>query len=140
MANKYAGLGSALKRGDGGAPEVFTTVASAKTLGGPKVDSTQIDTTTLDVAGGYETYVMGLKKPGTVSFELVWDPQDTQHRGLLTDFDNKTLRNFQIVWPDAGTETFSFAAYVKMWEPKAAPNTELTITMELQISGPVTRS
>jgi predicted secreted protein len=140
VANKYAGLGSALQRGDGGGPEVFTTIPSCKTLGGPKVDSTQIDTTTLDTAGGYETFVMGLKKPGTVSFELVWDPQDATHRGLLTDFDNKTLRNFKIIWPDAGPESFTFAAYVKSWEPKASPQTELSITMELQISGAVTRS
>ena len=140
MANKYVGLGSKLQRGDGGSPETFTTIASAKTLSGPKADSNQIDTTTLDTAGGYETFIMGLKKPGTVQFELVWDPQDAQHRGLLADYDGQTLRDFKIIWPDAGSETFSFSAYVKSWEPKADPKNELTMTFDLQISGPVTRS
>ena len=140
MANKYAGLGSQLKRGNGAVPEVFTTVPSCKTLDGPKLDSTMIDTTTLDVTGGYETFVMGLKKPGTVSFLLMWDPGDATHQALFSDYDNKTLRNFEVVWPDLGSETFSFSAYVKMAQGKAEPNTPLTMQMELQISGPVTRT
>jgi predicted secreted protein len=141
MANKYAGIGAALKHGDGGGPEVFTTVPSCKVLNGPKLDSTMIDTTTLDVTGGYETFVMGLKKPGTVAFDIMWDPQDATHRAIFADYDSKTLRNWQIVWPDMGSETFSFAAYVKMpGDPKAEPNTALVASVELQISGPVTRS
>src|SRR5713226_4079678 len=140
MANKYAGLGAQLKRGDGGGPEVFTIVASAKNLAGPKTDSTQIDTTTLDTVGGYETFVMGLLKPGTLQFELIWDPQDTQHKGLMSDYDGRTQRNFKIVWPDAGSETFSFAAFVKSWEPQASPQTALTVKFDLQITGAITRS
>jgi predicted secreted protein len=127
--------------GDGAAPtEAFTVVPSVKTLGGPKTDSTQIDTTTLDTLGGYETFVMGLLKPGTLDFEVVWDPADVTQSAVRADFASRTLRNWQIVWPDVGSTTFSFAAYVKSWETAAAPNTDMTMKMVLQLSGPITES
>jgi hypothetical protein len=63
---------------------------------------------------------------------------------ILADFSARTLRHWQMQWPDSATTggptQFAFSAYVKSWEPKAAPNTDLTMTIELQISGPITQS
>lgn len=143
-ANKYAGLGTQLLLSSGGTTPTFTVVPSIKTLGGPKTDSTQIDTTTLDAVGGYETFVMGLLKPGTLSFELVWDPGHPIHTQIRTAFASRTLCDWQIIWPDSATTSgptqMAFSAFVKSWEPKAAPNTDLTKSVELQISGPITES
>jgi predicted secreted protein len=99
------------------------------------MDSTLIDVTTLDDVGGYEQYLQGIKKPGTVTFDLVWDPADAQHKGLLNDWLNRTTRNFQLIWSDSGTTQYSFAALVKSWAPKASPKNALTMAVELQLSG-----
>ena len=133
MANKYAGFGAQLKRGDGGGSEVFTLIPSVSNLDGMKMDSNLIDVSTLDSTD--EEYIYGLGKPGTLSFDIIWDPQNAQHKGLMNDYVNKTTRNFQIVWPDAGSTLNSFAALVKSFGPKAAPKAALTMSVELQLSG-----
>jgi len=135
MASKYSGVGTILKRGDGGSPEVFTAIPSLSNLDGPKLDITQIDVTTMDDAGGYEQYIYGVKKPGTVTFELIFDPADAQHKGLLNDYKTAVTRNFELVFPDLGTTQWSFAALIKSVAPKMSPKNALTMAVELQISG-----
>lgn len=129
-----SGLGTLLQRGNGASPEVFTTIPKVRSLKGPPLETTMLDTTALDTQGGYETLTPSLKKPGVVTFELDFMPEDTNHQELLGDFVNGTLRDFQIVWPD-GVTTYAFQAYVSKWEPSAAPTAVLTAAVSLQISG-----
>lgn len=133
MANRYAGLATVLKRGDGASPEVFTAIPQVTQLDGPKMDSNLIDATTLEDT--FEQFVQGVNKPGSVTFDLVWDPQNAQHKGLENDYVNKTRRNFTINWPDAGATLNTFTAFVKMFSTKAAPKSVLSISVELQLTG-----
>jgi predicted secreted protein len=135
MASKYSGVGTILKRGDGGGPEVFTPIPSMSNLDGPKLDINQIDVTTMDDAGGYEQYIAGIKKPGSVTFELIFDPADAQHKGLLNDYKLGTVRNFQLIFSDTGATQWSFAALIKVVAPKMSPKAAVTMSVELQISG-----
>lgn len=130
-----SGLGTQLKRGDGGGPETFTTIPKVRNLKGPSFETTMLDTTALDTAGGFETFIPGLKSPGSITFELDFMPDDTTHQKILGDWVNNTLRNFQILWPD-GVTLWAFSAYVKKpTSPDAQPNAVLTGQVELQISG-----
>ncbi len=135
MANKLIGLGVTLKRGDGGSPEAFTAIPSISTLDGPKMDSEMLDATTLDSAGGFEELLQGMRKAGTLTFDLLFDPGDAEHKGLLDDWKNKVLRNFEILWSDSPATQYSFAAFVKSFAPKASPKAIVTMAVELQISG-----
>jgi hypothetical protein len=129
-----AGLGTLLQRGNGADPEVFTTIPKVRSLKGPPLETTMLDTTALDTTGGYETMIPSLKKPGQVTFELDFMPDDSNHQALLGDYVRGTLRDFQIVWPD-GVSTWAFSAYVSKWEPNAAPEAVLTAAITMQISG-----
>lgn len=133
MASRYSGVHTQLKRGDGGGSEVFTLVPQVSSLDGPSMDTNLLDATTVDDSS--ETYVYGVNKPGSVKFDLVWDPANAQHKGLLNDYVTAATRNFQIVWPDIGATVYSFAALIKNFGPKAGPKAVLTMSVELQLSG-----
>jgi hypothetical protein len=132
---EQSGVGHIIKRGNGdGPPETFTTVPDTRMVDGPGLEQLMLDTTTTDVAGGYETFIPGLKKTNEVTFELNFRADGTQHQKLLGDFVAKTLRNFELHFPD-GVTIWSFAAYVSKFQPKGAPNAVLTASVALKLSG-----
>jgi predicted secreted protein len=133
-APKWA-AGTLLKRGDGASPETFTAIAKADNLQGPGLKRAMIDVTALDTATSYDEFVAGIKSGGEVSIDLFFMPDDPGHQHLLTDFDNGTLRNFQLYFPSATPITWSFAAYVFDYQPKAAIKSALTAAVKFKISG-----
>jgi hypothetical protein len=99
-----------LKLGDAASPEVFTAVAQITDVTAP--------TKTLNVL---TQHFLGSDLPtktptnfdyGTASFEVTWDPDNTQHTALLTARDAKTLKNFQIAAATATADILAFSAYV----------------------------
>lgn len=50
------------------------------------------------------------------SFDLAWDPADSYHQALWTDFTAKTSRNYRVVLPDSGSWQADFAALVSKIE------------------------
>jgi predicted secreted protein len=73
-----------------------------------------------------------------VTFTIQYDPAGATHdasTGVLKDMGDKTLRNFQLVFPDTGTTTWSFSAYVVGFTPGAPHDDKLTAECELKISG-----
>lgn len=131
-----SGLGTLLKRGNGdGPPETFTTIPKITDLKGPSLATTMLPTTALDTDGGYETFIPGLKSAGKITFTIDFMPDDTIHQKMLGDWVNKTLKNYELHWPD-GVTVWTFAAYTtKPTDPNASPNKVLDGTVELQISG-----
>lgn len=97
MAGKDA-FGSELRVGDGGSPtEVFTTIASVTSISGPSRTKEEIEVTAHDSPDQYREFVPGLKDGGEVTLEINYDPTETTHDTLDTDFEITTLRNFQLV-------------------------------------------
>jgi predicted secreted protein len=109
-----SGYGTLLKRGDGGAPETFTTVGEVRSISGPSMETDEADVTTHSSAaqGAFREFILTLIDAGTVEFETNYVPSDPTHIGLRTDFLARTKRNWQIVLPGS-IQTISFAAYVK---------------------------
>lgn len=140
-AKKWAG-GTLLKRGNSdGPPETFTSVGAVDNLTGPTAAADKIDVSTLDTPDNYEENVIGLLRPGEVTFDLIYEPDDTEHAALWTDFASRTKKNWQIVFPSATPKTASFAAWVsKPPQPKAAIKDALRAAVTLQVSGAVTWS
>lgn len=133
------GIGTLLKRGDGGNPETFTTVPNVKSISGPSTENDEVDITTHSSTGGYREFVTTLSDPGTVEFDMIYEPTDTQHIGIRTDFNNKTKRNWQIVLPGAA-QTISFAAYVQAMPLEFPTDDVITMKVTLRLSGPPTFS
>lgn len=125
----------------GGLAEAFTTIAQVRNIGGPGLSLDVEDVTTHDSTGAWEEVVATILRSGEVSLDIVWDPATATHGwgvGLLAVMPRRATRNFQVIFPDAASTTWSFAAEVVSFEPDAPHDGALTASVTLKLSGEVT--
>lgn len=132
-------IGTALKIGDGGSPETFTTIAEIKAITGPARTSDKIEVTSMDSTGGYKEYVPGLKDGGDVTCDMNFVDSAAQD-ALGDDFENQTLRNFQIVTTHGTPKTIAFAAYVTNFGYSFDPTDVAKRNVTLSVTGQVTEA
>lgn len=138
MTSAIAAFGTLLKKGDGATPENFTTVAEVTNIGGPALSMATVDVTCHTSPGAYAEKIPTIKNAGQVRVDVHFVPAAVTHggaSGLLADYQNRTLRNWQIVWPDAASTTWSFAAYIVAFEPAAPVDGKLAAAVTLDITG-----
>ena len=131
-------FGTLLKIGDGGSPESFTTIAEVTNIGGPSLSLDPIDVTNHSSTGGWKEFIGGLLDGGEVSFEINYDPVGATHdasTGLIADMSARTVRNFQLVFPDTGNTTWSFSALVTAFQPSEPIDNKLSASVTLKVSG-----
>ena len=119
--NQLSSFGTLLKIGDGGGTEVFTTIAEVKDISGPGFELATHDATTHSSTGAWREVIPGLLEPGEVTFSIGFIPTNPTHSqtsGLVRDMKNRTKRNFQLVFTDAGQTTWAFSAYVTGFSPQ----------------------
>lgn len=136
MSSALAAKGTLLKVGDGAGSETFTTIAEVLSIGGPSISQEALDVTNHSSTSGWKEYVGGLNDGGEVTFEVNYLPTNATHNataGVLNDLENRTLRNFQLVFP--GSTTWSFAALVTKFEPSAPVDGVLRASISLKLSG-----
>lgn len=134
----YAAFGTLLKIGNAGSPETFTTIAQVLDISGPGIALDTEDVTNHSSTSGWEEVVATIKRSGEISFEINFDPAGATHdvdTGLLDDLDDKTKRNFQLVFPDTGSTTWSFSAFVTGFEPAMPVTGKLTASVTLKLTG-----
>lgn len=139
MSNALNSFGTLLKIGDGATPtEGFTTIAEVLDISGPALKANTEDVTSHSSTGGWEESIPTTLAAGEVTFDVNFIPTtatQSQTSGLLRDLKNKTKRNFQLVFPDTGSTTWPFAAYVTGFEPKAPVKGKLSAAVTLMITG-----
>lgn len=131
-------FGTLLQIGDGGSPENFTTIAEVANISGPGLSLDAIDVTHHSSTGGWREFVGGLLDGGVVSLDINYDPTDGTHdasTGLIADMVARTVRNFQLVFPDTANTTWSFSALVTGFEPSEPVDNKLAASVTLKISG-----
>ncbi len=136
--NAIATQGTLVKRGDGGGPEVFTTIGEVVSFDGPGGKATIIDATHLQSTA--KEKLAGLPDEGEISMTLNFVPSDAQQTGLRNDRAARTKRNFKIVFTDAGAETASFSAYVLEYKLSVKPDSKVELAVTLEITGPISWS
>lgn len=132
---EFDAYGTILKRGDGGGPEVFATIAQVTNITGPGLSADVVDVTAHDSPSGFREFVATLVDSGEVSFELVFDPDHATHIALRTDETSRLLRNFQLIFPDATNTQWDFAAFVTNFEPSAPVDGALTASLTVKLTG-----
>ncbi len=131
-------FGTLLKIGDGAPTEVFTTVAEVMDISGPTQTLATAEVTPQTAANRARVFIGTLIDGGEVSFDINYEPAGATHdqlTGLLKDMRDVTLRNFQVIFPDAATTTWSLAAFVTTFDPTAPVDGALTASITLKISG-----
>lgn len=131
--------GTLLQIGDGGSPtETFTTIAEVTEISGPSLEQEPLDVTSHESSGGFREFVGGLIDGGEVTLSLNYIPTDaTQNAttGLIADLKNMVVRNFQLVFPDVGSTTWSFPALVMSFEPTEPVDDKLGADVTLKVAG-----
>ncbi len=138
MTQGTSAFGTLLQIGDGGGPEVFTTVAEIVTITGPSLSLDMIEMTHHESPGSWEEFVGGILRSGEVTFDLNYIPDDSTQdasTGLIADLEAKTLRNFQMIFPNTAATQFDFSAFVTGFEPSAPFDDKLGASVTLKISG-----
>ena len=107
-------------------------------IDGPSMTVDAIETTDLDDT--WKTFIANIPDGGEISLELEFEPDDTDHAALFTDFAAGTSRAWAIVFSDAGTTTFSGNGFVTSYGPGAQANDKLTCTVGIKVSGEVSRA
>lgn len=140
MSTPLSAQGTLLQIGDGGEPEVFTTIARVQDITGPGLTADVADVTTHDTSGWREQLSLILAA-GDVTFDVFFLPTHATHSpssGVLQDYLNRTLRNFMIVLTDAGAMEITFEAYVTSFSISAPVANPLEASVTLSVTGAVT--
>ena len=122
----------------GGEAEVFTAVGQVTNISGPGLSADTEDVTCHDSTDAFEEVVVTLLRSGEVSFDIVYDPANATHAhgvGILNSLDNKIRRNFQLVFPDTASTTWSFSGDFNGFEPSAAADGYLSASVKVKLNG-----
>ena len=86
----------------------------------------------------YKDFIATVKEAGEVTLDLNFVPTSAQQgyaSGLLLDLSNKTRRNFQMFWSDAGATEWDFSAFITGFKPTAPVDGKLGATVMMKITG-----
>src|SRR4030042_3656519 len=136
MTNALSAFGTLLKIGDGGGTEVFTTIAEVRDIKVPKLKTKTKEVTNQSSPSGAKEIIATIRDAGEVTFGINFIPTNATHSqstGLIKDWKNRTKRNFQLVFPDGGSTTWSFAAFVTGVDISEPVEGELSAEVTLEI-------
>lgn len=140
MSDAVSGYGTLLKMGDGAEPEVYTTVAEVKDIGGPEMEADVIEVTNQDSTGGWKEFIAGLLDAGEVTFDVNWLPGDATQdatTGLVSVMFARVKRNFRLQWPGTGAgKVCTFPALVTGISPDSPVDDANTASITLKVTGP----
>jgi predicted secreted protein len=131
-------FGTLLKIGDGEASESFTTIANVHDISGPNLAMRTAEVTSHSSTGGWAEHVGTILEGGQLTFDIGYEPTGATHdatTGLINDMENRTERNFQVVFPDGSSTTWSFTALVTGFVPNEPVDGELRASVTLLITG-----
>ena len=131
-------FGIDLKIGDGAETENFTSIAEVKDFDGPALTKDMQETTPHSPTGHkWRKFISGLRDGGEVTFDINYEPTETTHgtSGLLGELDEDELRNWELVFPDAGSTTWSFSGAVTGFNPSNPVEGVQTASISIKISG-----
>jgi predicted secreted protein len=130
--------GTLIKVGDAASPEAFTTILEAKDISGPGFALGTVDVTNQSSASHVREKIGSILDGGQVSFECNWKPDNATQSataGLHYLMMQRTVRNFQIVFPFTAPVTCTFPALVTACPPSASMEGALTIAVTLEVAG-----
>jgi hypothetical protein len=135
----FVGKGTVLARGDGAGPEVFTAVAEVRRIDGFEHLRALADATHLSSDNEYRERKPAMKDLSPLTMEVNFLPGTAGQMfdtGIGDDYEDGTLRNWKVTFPDAGAATLLFAAYVTKYRVNGVdPDNVVTATIELSPQG-----
>lgn len=135
MAQAYSAAGSLLQFGSS-SPVTYTTIPYVQgyTYGGserPRIDVTPIS------ASATET-IPDIPGEQNISFDIAYDPDDTQHAALLAAYNaGTTLLYFRDRHDNTGACDEYFTGYVTQWNRSAQKGSARMVSVVVTMTGAV---
>jgi hypothetical protein len=125
-----------LKIGDGGGPEVFSTIAEVKGVRGPSLSGGVVDVTSFDSAGVRE-FVATLRDAGTLSFSANYIPNGagTGHQLFIDHMYAGTTKNFKLEFQFSPTVTMAFSGIITGAEISAELEQAVSLNVTIKVTG-----
>ena len=98
-----------LQVGDGGTPELFTTLGELVSVAGPSMAHEMVDVSNLTSAAA-AFLAAGVVDSGEVALELHFDEDAADHLALLTRITDGASTNYQLCWSNLDGHNFAFLA------------------------------
>lgn len=140
MTDAISSFGVLLKVGDGGTPETFASVMNVGDVDGPDLSLDTEEITNHGSANGWDEHVGTILRGGELSTSVNFLPTDATHdmaTGLQANMINRTKRNFQLIYPDGGSNGYQFTALVTGWKALAPVKGVLRADLKLKLTGQV---
>lgn len=102
VSTGFTGRGVAFQVGDDNSPVAWTTIGNATGINLSGQNAEEIDFTHLLSEGGFREFRQGFKDGGTVSVTYHFDPDNSSHATLRTDFLSGRVFEWRINYTEAG--------------------------------------
>lgn len=135
MSDAALGYGSLFQTGDGGSPEIWSTVAEVTNISPPGVARDSVDTSHENGPNEWRESIPGLKTPGEMSIEMNFVPGGDAYADLFAELSDQLIRNRRIVFPDG--EVMGFRAFLTGLESEVPVDAQMKATATFQLSGAV---
>lgn len=113
----------------------WETIAGITNIGGPSASRETHDTTALDTAGGYKTFITGFRDAGEITLSMIFDRAG--YDTMLSDFESDDVKNYEIVLPDDDATSIEFEGLVT-GIPLTISEAPVTLETTIKISGAIT--
>ncbi len=98
-------INTLLQYGNGGSPEVFTTIANVGDIPGPSMSATKVKTTSHSTGNPWGTSIPTVLEAGEAGVPVFYVAGSVTHLFLLNEFRTRTIRNWRVTWPGTGNPT-----------------------------------
>jgi hypothetical protein len=135
MPQAYSAAGSQLQFGSS-SPVTYTTIpyVMGYSYGGserPRIDVTPISASTTET-------IPDIPGEQNITFDIAYDPDDTQHAGLLSAYNaGTTLLYFRDRHDNTGACDEYFTGYVTQWNRSAAKGSARMVSVVVTMTGAV---
>lgn len=136
MSEAIAGVGAQFKRSNMASSPTFTAIAEVNDINGPNLSRGTYDTTSLDTAGGYRTFIGGFRDGGEVQLEMNFTVGG--YDAMKDDFESSVPVDYKIIFPDDGQTELAFTGLVTALGVKIPTDDKVTASCTVKISGAVT--
>lgn len=132
MTEGIVGVGAELRVGDGASVEVFASIGECISIGGPTMDSEEVDFTHLGSTSGYREKLQGFKDAGQIDVNMNWVATDFD--ALLVLYNSGDVMNWELELPDDDSSTYEFQGWVKTC-PMDVPEGRVTNKVTIRLTG-----
>ncbi len=129
-----SGVGTEFRRWNASSG-IWEAMAQVKSINGPSMSRGTSETTALDTAGGYKTFVGAFRDPGSVS--LTMNFSRATYEQMKTDFEDDAAKNYEIVLPDDENTTLEFEGLVTELPLSIPTDGVITADVTIKVSGQV---